>query len=563
MSVMMDSSPSKTNTQPSLPSIAGIKRPPPTLLPAFEPFSSSPGLPHPFKRQARSSPSEREAANQKYPTPIPTSTTGILSSSPPQIRARPAIHRTQSSISERAPLLAVPTVTLSENGDSLLMGRSSNSSHYQLSANRLISRVHVKARYIAATVPLEPNKVEIICSGWNGAKLHCQGRTWELAKGDSFTSETEFAEMMLDVQDARVLIAWPQTDRKGSVGALTDSSWDDENSPRGRATAVNARGQVIQSSPLRHGQRLESPVSPTPAGPSISSAALDNLFSDSIEPVVQVYEDEPSPAHKSEIEKGASQISTQAATSFLAPLESQSSELSEPDEDQNPDEENDPIVHSFGPFGANLSSRMASFTTVASPEISRGRSFRAPTGSPNTRSSSCSESTNPAEAVPIVNHVVNQLAFSRLSSTPLSVIMNHLPAELKGVSATHLENKGLTKDDLRKLLGAAACIGKIHREGKDAAGKPLESEYYYIPDEDTDVQRRAAVVDGLRKPSLRNCRKQHKVRMTQNCAIKDPSNNPQAILLEETKNTMIGMECHDGLELHFAWRKLLYMAIIP
>lgn len=388
------------------------------------------------------------------------------------------------------------------------MGRSSNSSHYQLSANRLISRVHVKARYIAATIPLEPNKVEIVCSGWNGLKLHCQGRTWELAKGDSFTSETEYAEIMLDVQDARVLISWPQTNRKDSVGALTDSSWDDENSPRGRASAISARGQVIESSPLRRGHRLESPVSLTPAGPSIGSATLDNLFSDSVEPVVQVYEDEPSPKSEQDIAEGGSQVSTQAALSFPAPLESQSSDLSDPEEDHDPDEENDPIVHSFGPFGANISSRMASFTTIASPEIPRGRSVHEPTASPNTRSSS--EATNQAESVPIVNHVVNQLAFSRLSSTPLSVILNHLPAELKGASTTHLENKGLTKDDLRKLLNAAACIGEIHREGKDAAGKPLESEYYYIPDEDIDVQRRAAVVDGLRKPSLRNCRKQHK-----------------------------------------------------
>jgi len=89
--------------------------------------------------------------------------------------------------------------------------------------------------------------------------------------------------------------------------------------------------------------------------------------------------------------------------------------------------------------------------------------------------------------------------------------MSHLPAGLKGGSPEHQENKGLGKDDLRKLLNATACIGEIHREGKDAAGKPLESEYYYIPDEDTDAERRAAVVDGLRKPSLRNCRKQHKV----------------------------------------------------
>jgi hypothetical protein len=70
----------------------------------------------------------------------------------------------------------------------------------------------------------------------------------------------------------------------------------------------------------------------------------------------------------------------------------------------------------------------------------------------------------------------------------------------------------LTNDELRRLLTATACIGEIHREGKDAAGKPLESEFYYVPEKDDDAERRAAVVDGLRKPSLRNCRKQHKVR---------------------------------------------------
>src|SRR3984885_2474803 len=111
---MMDSSPSKVNAQPTVPPTAGVKRPAPSLLPAFEPFSSSPVLPRPSKRQARQSPSEREADYQKYPTPIPTSTTGILSSSPPQIRARPSLHRTQSSISERAPLSAVPSIILPE-----------------------------------------------------------------------------------------------------------------------------------------------------------------------------------------------------------------------------------------------------------------------------------------------------------------------------------------------------------------------------------------------------------------------------------------------------------------
>lgn len=397
------------------------------------------------------------------------------------------------------------------------MGRSRNSSHYQLSANRLISRVHAEARYVAATVPLEPNKVEIACKGWNGLKLHSQGKTWELAKDDTFTSETENADIMLDVQDARVLLLWPLRTRKVSAGDQTDSSWDDENSPTNRPSAINASGGLSMQF-FRH-HRGGSPVSPTPARPGNSVNDLRKLFSADVKPAVQptvvkIYEDAPSPEdNENQIAVEQSMVSTQAATSFLPPVESQSSELSEPEDnlEHDPDEENDPIVHSFGPFGADISSLMASFNHGASSAAARAQQEVA--AFPNARSST--ESTRQTDPSPIINHVVNQLAFSRLSSTPLSVIMNHLPADLKGGSPTDQENKGLTNEELRKLLNATACIGEIHREGKDAAGKPLESEFYYVPEKDNDTERRAAVVDGLRKPSLRNCRKQHKVRVLQ------------------------------------------------
>lgn len=382
------------------------------------------------------------------------------------------------------------------------MGRSSNSSHYQLSANRLISRVHVETRYIAATVPLEPNKVEIKCKGWNGIKLHCQGRTWELAKDDTFTSETEFADIMLDVQDARVLLSWPGQDRKASIESQ-DSPWEeDENTPT--KAGVDEEESEVGPGSVRRDARIRSPESPTPAGPS-AKVSLANLFTSSPEPEpVKVFEDAPSPEKQEEEQEDIGDQSfatTQANTSFRYPMANESfasSELSEPEDDEDPDEENDPIVHSFGPFGANLNGRMASFTHGASPEAARAR--REVYASPKT--------TKGPDPIPIINHVVNQLAYSRLSSTPLSVILNNLPAELKSTSFS--ESK-LTKEALRDMLLSATSIGEIHREGKDAAGKALESEYYYIPDNDTDEQRRAAVVDTLRKPSLRNCRKQHKV----------------------------------------------------
>ncbi|KAG9234985.1 hypothetical protein BJ875DRAFT_287320 [Amylocarpus encephaloides] len=503
----MDSSPSKLNVNSTSPPVAGVKRLAPSLLPAFEPFSSSPSLPRPYKRQALASPRGQPAYAQ-YPTPIPTSTTGIISSSPPRVQGRPTSQRSASNVSERAPLSAVRSVALPENGEILRMGRSSASSDYQLSANRLISRVHVEARYIAASVPLESSKIEITCKGWNGVKLHYEGRTRELAKDQTFVLDNESAGIMMDVQDARVLIAWPDKDS----GAQTDSSWDDDISPSRRAAAATP-GQIIQSSPLyRSSLRLESPVSPTPARASHASNSLDNLFSSDAEPdVVKVYED-PSSAEDDLVPKivaGQSMLSTQAATSFpRSPFgDRQSSDLSEPEVEHNPDEENDPIVHSFGPFGDNLSARMASFTHGGggAPEVPVSK--RRMTTTPGSRSDS--EDTNEADVAPIVNHAINQLAFSRLSSTPLSVILNHLPADLKGASPMSKENKGLSKEDLSQMLNRASCVGEIHREGKDAAGKPLESEYYYIPDEDIDEQRKAAV-DGLRKPSLRNCRKQHK-----------------------------------------------------
>ncbi|KAL2165000.1 hypothetical protein VTH06DRAFT_296 [Thermothelomyces fergusii] len=523
----MDSSPSSSSKapEPTLPTAAGVKRSAPSLLPAFEPLSSSPGLPRPSKRHASSN------AFLKYPTPAPTSSTGILSSSPPRPGSRPAMRRTQSTISERAPLTSVPSVELNENGETLLMGRSSSSSHYQLSANRLISRVHVKARYIAATSPLEPNKVEIVCAGWNGLKLHCQGQTWELAKGDSFTSETEGAEIMIDVQDARVMVRWPRRDKdQDALGHLSDSTWDDSPRPR-----VARAGSELHGSPLRRTMRLASPESPTPANVTRSNGSLDSLVPGDAEEdddaPVEIYEDasadEQSPKPHQKAASGASPVA-QAAT------ESSSSDLSDPQsdaEDDDANEENDPIVHSFGPFASSVSGRFASFPTGSprgKPAASRNPLADVLESSPllppsplkpadansSTAAAAAAAANIPSAPTPesltglsaeevstITNHAINQLAFSRLSSTPLSTILNNLPVA---------ERKMVNKEQLRIIIESTPCLGIIRRQGKDAAGKPLESEYYYTPELDTDEQRRLAVTDGLRKPSLRNCRKQHK-----------------------------------------------------
>ncbi|KAK7741695.1 target of SBF [Cytospora paraplurivora] len=588
----MDSSPGPkpqedrpASWHPDTSTTADIKRPvsQSQLLPPLDVLSSSPGLPNASAgRQSRPGSASTKAveanskhAYLKYPTPLPTSSTGILSSSPPRIinsinnnnnhNARPALRRVPSTVSERAPLSTVPSIELNENGDTILMGRSSNSSHYQLSANRLISRVHAKARYISATVPMEPNKVEIECNGWNGLRLHCQGRTYDLAKGDILAFETEGAEIMLDVQDARVLVHWPKRDSRDS---LADLGWED--SPRSArigaspiAGASPHAGSAIGVGPLRRNTRIASPESPTPAHASLqhalsngvpSSSQHSSILSDlpsSIErdKSVEIYEDE-------DVEEGGAPLGNEPTgnQSFITdvdksfssdPIDSQSGE----DDEYNPNEENDPVVHSFGPFGANINSRMAASFHVESPKRRRlgsggysiasprdnaasktpsamgeaTKSHRSsksvstprqenfnqkgsPTPVPETEQAEVSKEQEIApdlshvDVATITNHVANQLAFSRLSSTPLSTIMMNLPAE---------EKKGLRREELKYIVESTDAIGTIERHGKDAEGKPLESQYYYIPEKDNDEHRRAAVVDGLRKPTLRNCRKHH------------------------------------------------------
>lgn len=118
---------------------------------------------------------------------------------------------------------------------------------------------------------------------------------------------------------------------------------------------------------------------------------------------------------------------------------------------------------------------------------------------------------------PIKNHVINQLAFSRLHSMPLSTIHSNLPAELKAVASSSksdketLDEAALTDRDVKLILDAIPCVGEITREGKDAAGKQLENEYYYVPEMDDNTMRRDTVKASMGSTSLRAVRKNHKV----------------------------------------------------
>jgi hypothetical protein len=118
------------------------------------------------------------------------------------------------------------------------------------------------------------------------------------------------------------------------------------------------------------------------------------------------------------------------------------------------------------------------------------------------------------------------LAFSRIHSQPLSAIHSNLPAELKACvtkstdgkddegngTSTHLPQ--LSRQELKRILDDTPCVGEIPRAGKDAAGQPLENEFYYVPEMDSNQMRRETITAGTRSTGLRSVRKTHKVRDT-------------------------------------------------
>jgi len=355
------------------------------------------------------------------------------------------------------------------------MGRSSNSSHFQLSANRLISRIHIRAAYSLPDDTHLNGQIIVECMGWNGAKVHCRGKVFELGKGDSFTSDKPHADMLVDVQDARVLVRWPPIQARPA----SPTRWSDDDTPRRPITPT-----AFASSPPP--LQLRSPVSPSPRERPAFNAAMTFIGLPPSSSPVRIFED------IDDVEEGVDEtvvglpaeplsplnhIDTRPATPVL--LTSQKTPpFSDVDEFSDRDEENDPIVEAFGPTGANLLARMAATSTM-SPERRR-----LPLKTSTTPQQNKSPIRQKITKSPIRNHVINQLAYSRLQSIPLSSILKNLPNALKELESSSKAagnaSRELTDGELKTLLDEIPCVGEIVREGKDAAGKPLEDEFYYM-----------------------------------------------------------------------------------
>ncbi len=102
-----------------------------------------------------------------------------------------------------------------------------------------------------------------------------------------------------------------------------------------------------------------------------------------------------------------------------------------------------------------------------------------------------------------VSHIVaNHIAYSRLLQVPISQLLHLNPVKERGINRLQLRCI---------LVHHLDFIGIIHRHGTDAAGLPLDEEYYYIPEKDEDKSR-VTLVEELKGSAshLRSCRKTHK-----------------------------------------------------
>ncbi|MCP0042512.1 hypothetical protein KU433_22595, partial [Salmonella enterica subsp. enterica serovar Montevideo] len=85
-------------------------------------------------------------------------------------------------------------------------------------------------------------------------------------------------------------------------------------------------------------------------------------------------------------------------------------------------------------------------------------------------------------------------------------VHSNLPVDMRGTKASKASNPEkpyISRSMLKIIIDGIPCIGEIKREGKDAAGKLLESEFYYMPENDTDDMRRDTVTQSLGKTSMR------------------------------------------------------------
>lgn len=464
-------------------------------------------------------------ARGRYPTPNPSSATG-RSSSP--VREKEPVAQDSRNVSFKLPSTnkdfniispdtTVLRVPLLASKSSVLIGRSSKSCDFHFrTPDKTVSRTHLKVDYSA-------DSITITCLGYNGLAMRVP-RPCHVSAGDKpghyvlsdaerpldasqlkFTprtilldnNHTEFAvnrneavtmpriyNVMVEIRDNVLLI-----------NPLDEDATDEENEVE--AVAAKPKSilkKTVQGQPARHAPAESAEAIPT----SVESAKAESK-----EVVASTLEETaPTPVKPVEAVAATPEPKKIFVITPEEPTPSKSFTIFE-----------EKVERLAGPRPSTPLQDRTNFVSMTPPPTKK-----VVEDTPKRRSQSEEPAVKPkkpkaahelvidhdcikslANVAEISNILVNHLAFSRLSLTPASF--------LNTISAVVLK---ISLSQLRTILDEIPCIGVIYREGKDAAGKPLEEEYYYIPEKDDDPERPALVSSIKGHGGLRSCRRTHK-----------------------------------------------------
>ncbi|KAF8944740.1 hypothetical protein BGZ47_003774 [Haplosporangium gracile] len=125
--------------------------------------------------------------------------------------------------------------------------------------------------------------------------------------------------------------------------------------------------------------------------------------------------------------------------------------------------------------------------------------------------------------------IIDTLVFARKKkSMTLTELFDEMITSQPSLMATHDADE--IKEQMLQCLSAARCVGKITRKGKDAYNKPLENQWYYIPECDHNVMRkltRQEVMPSARKCTLKD--KQYFFKMPPKLPYHRKSTSPYAV----------------------------------
>lgn len=461
-----------------------------------------------------------------YPTPNPSSTVGRSSSParnndekdvPFEVKPKPtvSINRDFNIVNPDALVLRVP---LMSSKPIVFVGRSLKSCDYYFKTlDKAVSRTHIKIEHAE-------EKLNLTCLGYNGFGMvlprMCEVRKVE-GKESHYTLKEAKKPLKLQNISKTIHLDYQHTEFHVSRGETVEM-------PRFTNVLVQIRDKVVLVNPEDFEEELTDEETIQLVKPSVQEEEKENigeplqLNDDKLASCTKTtstpinntkYEPETPkkfPFRITSEEPTPIKTAKQKTTQFTI-LEDQSEEKENEDkenEDRPVDVKLDIPKQSFKRATTPLADQTNQISK--SPLLKRRAVSEEPVGVKKPKKEPARDSEGKLiiddacikglKNVNEVNNIlINHLAFSRLSSTPAS----YLNTILAVVSE-------LTLEQLRTVLHNVGCIGVIYRQGKDAAGKPLEEEYYYIPENDQDPERIKLVGSIKGHGGLRACRRKHK-----------------------------------------------------